>query len=227
MDKNEVIQSIKDFIQTSSGCTFAARLISLWEDAKFRADVFTGPNAKHQVSTFLDAPGDSEVGIMIFPDVQTPEQVADLILALPEPRWKRVKVSWGKHDPKSLLVGLKWVLPDTKYITWAMGMGNLADMPPMRKAPYTAIIVRLRGPGRGHKRLDNLELVTFGDVPTLIEDDEDESIRKANETATKDKKEELLKGHPLSVMPKKIGQVAFALPLEFEDRLFPKSDSQA
>jgi len=223
-----ILDEMQQFIGKETGCTFVARLITYWERAKWRAVVLRSPLDMDYMSAFLSAPG-YEIGLVVLPNLKTTEDVVEFIRSLPEPRWKREKIDWEKSEPKSepqtLLVGLKWILPDPKYITWAMGFGKFADeMPPMRKAPYTAIAVRLGGHWPGKKsiqRIDGRELVTFGDVPTLL-DPRNKNERMKNFETTTENVDDLIKFHATHPMAGQLGAVAFSLPLKFHAELFGK-----
>ena len=223
MNDYKIVKQMKEFIRDSCGCMFAARLVRNWERANWKTAVLSGPDAGKAVTNILQPIDNAEVGLLIFPDIKTPEDVCKLIAELPQPCWKRIEINWEPMiEPKALLVGIQWVLPDPRYVTWAMGMGSFAvEMPPMRRAPFTVIAVRVRG-HRAIKKtithIDGRELVTFGDVPTLLEGDT--KLRDAYFKATKEQKRELLAGHMTEPMSKRLGQVAFSLPLQYRSQLF-------
>lgn len=105
-----------------------------------------------------------------------------------------------------------------------MGFGDFDEMPPTRKSRYTAIALRLKGPRPGRKKgrtVDGKKLVTFGDVPTLL-DPGDKTQHQKNLDSTREQKIARLAGHSSVLLGKTLSEVAFILPGEFRKRLFRK-----
>jgi hypothetical protein len=86
--------------------------------------------------------------VIIFPGVDSQQQIADLINALsssPSARWYWTTQGIEPHPDKSIqLVGLRWVLASGKGVNFVLGFSSLSTMPLTRQSPFTALFLRIR-----------------------------------------------------------------------------------
>jgi hypothetical protein len=179
------------------------------------------------VNTFFkDTLGNGEAAQVILPGIETAEQIVNFTNALcATQQWFCVAYEApGEND--TLLIGLRWFLPDDRHVNWALGFANLDSMPTTRRSPYTALIVRPDGPGKApeiaipkpnearERPLDRGRIpVHLADMETKMTDDE----IKRHWGGTQKRKASLLKGDPLARAAK--AKITFSLPLEFKQAL--------
>jgi hypothetical protein len=87
---------------------------------------------------------------IVFPDINSLDEILDLIRSFcATPSWRCDEIT---ADPsfanEAFLVGLRWFLPDQKYMNYVLGFANLPQMPRTRRAPNTTLMFRTGPPGR-------------------------------------------------------------------------------
>ena len=95
---------------------------------------------------FFDAAaGAKKVGIVVFPQLRTPESVARLLaqIALLE-RWTLSPVAWGKHAQPGVVPLALTFRTQGGLRSDAMGLAPIGTMPATRRACYVAVASRIR-----------------------------------------------------------------------------------
>lgn len=135
-----------------TGCLFAAKLAKTSTDPWVNT-VVTGLTAHEEAYVMIDAAINQAFdrkadGIqVIIPEISTGDALVEFLKQLSSRNgWCLDKIKTEK-DPV-FGVGLRWVFPDDKFVSWILGFSPLASMPVTRRAPFTSIIMRLGGPGR-------------------------------------------------------------------------------
>jgi hypothetical protein len=187
------------------------------------------------IQTFFEGTvGTVEAAQVLLPDVTSAEEIIYLANALcATEKWFCSEVE-SAEKKQTLLIGLRWLLPDENHLNWVLGFANLASMPTTRRAPYTALIVRPGAPGRvpsiaqdkpneaKERRLDR------GRVPVHLADMEtkpkirDENLKALWEVTQKKKREKILNDQVGYAAKAK---VTFSLPLELKPLLNCISDT--
>jgi len=80
--------------------------------------------------------------MLVFPYVQDEASILELVRQVAGlPDWW-----WVEKDPSERLarVGLRWLLPDRKHVSWVLGFAPMPWLPFTRRAPVTALVLRVR-----------------------------------------------------------------------------------
>ena len=131
-----------------TGCLFAARLARKPRQARWlpivQLDALSASDLPEFINTQLDAAAKTHEAIaLIFPDIDDAKGVVALCNALcrdPTGRWYRADV--GEADGVAL-IGLRWVLPSGTSVNHVLGFAPLASAPATRRAPFTALVLRV------------------------------------------------------------------------------------
>jgi len=144
--------------QTS--CLFAARLARKPRQARWlpivQLDALTTPDLAGFLNAQLDAAARSHEAVaLIFPDVETADDVVELCNRLcedPSGRWYRA-TSDASRDVT--LIALRWVLPGGQSVNHVLGFAPLATTPATRRAPFTSLVLRVVGDKRTAARQED------------------------------------------------------------------------
>jgi hypothetical protein len=137
----------------ATGCAFARTFSNPPAPACWASSVVPGREDYDRIAsvvqTFLDGTiGTAEAAQVILPDITKAEEIVQLTNALcATQRWFCSEVECVEKK-QTLLIGLRWLLPDNQHLNWVLGFANLSSMPITRRSPYTALIVRPGAPGR-------------------------------------------------------------------------------
>lgn len=134
--------------QTS--CLFAARLARKPRQARWlpivQLDALTTPDLAEFLNAQLDAAARSHEAIaLIFPDIETADDLVELCNRLcedPSGRWYHA-TSDGVAGADITLIALRWVLPGSQSVNHVLGFAPLATTPATRRAPFTALVLRV------------------------------------------------------------------------------------
>lgn len=171
-DAQVVIQAMRRTISAgSTGCGFAAAHVgSGMGRIEWGAWAGRRPAARTagELSDFFEYAAEHGcAGLAIFPEMREPDELAELLLALPaHPRWRLERVAMRRRprDGVNLLVAWRTAFDDE---TSVLGFAPLGSMPVTRRAPYFALAAW----GGGHDNLldlrENVEpgRVGFPDMP--------------------------------------------------------------
>lgn len=217
------------------GCNFARAFAKRPKDVGIQGITILGntfgPDEIAPLNAFLDgAHLKAEAVLLVFPDVKTLADLTGLIRALcASPRWHCVELTTDDLANKALLLGLRWRLPDDKYINYVLGFASFEEMPRTRHAPYTAMILRTGPTGRapaiaykhGVNPKDDLRAnepppipVHLADMPDLLPTEED--VARVWRQTTQLKGRELT-GDAFSEAAR--AKVTFSLPASARDEL--------
>lgn len=208
-------------------CQYAVKLASQPRDSGLISNVVFGALAHDDIndplSSFLLASArESEAVQIIFPDIDSPQDVVRLINCLcHDPSWRCEEIPWEGGKAETLLLGLRWLLPGREYMSWALGFAPFDSMPFTRRAPFTAIVMRVRGPGKceavmgfdTRPETDGWKAVHLADVPTQLPDDD---VILKYLRLTQHRRDDLLGGELCAAARAK---VAFSLPLDFREQV--------
>jgi hypothetical protein len=134
------------------GCLFAVKLARKPRENRWlpivQLDALSQPNLGEVLNAELDAATENhEAAVIIFPGVDSQEQIADLINALcssPSGRWYWTTAGIEPHPDNAIqLVGLRWVLASGKSVNFVLGFSSLSTMPLTRQSPFTALFLRI------------------------------------------------------------------------------------
>jgi hypothetical protein len=223
----------------ATGCLFAQKFSNPPDPNYWVSSVVPGREDYGKivsvVQTFLESTvGKAEAAQVIFPDIARAEDIIDLTNALcATGKWFCSEVE-SAEAKQTLLIGLRWLLPDEQHLNWVLGFANLDSMPLTRRSPYTALILRPGAPGRvpsiaqdkpnevKERRLDR------GKIPVHLADMEtqskirDESL-KGMWGATQRKKKERIANDQMGHAAK--AKITFSIPLELKPLLTCISDT--
>jgi hypothetical protein len=220
----------------NSGCLFARILAFVPNVGKWKTVIVRRafsddtPSVLHD---FLSSQiGVSEAVTFLFPGVRTPEEILRLIGTLCiHPNWHCVELISESKASETILVGLRWVpsLTESNLVNWIIGFSDIASMPPTRKAPHTAIVIRIGAPGKNagirrgdpkepkHRKKENDRIpVHVADVsvfPPL------KSEKKLVELWNKTVEEKQRRLGDSQVAEAARAKVTFSLPKEFQSRI--------
>jgi hypothetical protein len=189
------------------------------------------------IQTFLESTVETaEAAQVILPDVTSAEEIIHLTNALcATKKWFCSEVQ-STENKQTLLIGLRWLVPDELHLNWVLGFANLESMPATRRAPYTTLVVRPGAPGRvpsiaqdkpteiKERRLDR------GRIPVHLADMEtrpkirDENLKALWQVTQKKKIEKITNDHVGYAAKAKI---TFSLPRELKTSLNCISDTIA
>lgn len=194
------------FRQELAGCAFAASL------QRGRRVVFAAiePSAVDEVGAFFDASAASgHVGVAVFPDLRTADQVALLVSELSaSPRWKASVVPWRHHAQANVApLALRF---ETRggLMSDAMGFAPLGTMPATRRAPYVAVAAWAGGVANTIMRVPSDGSIGFVNGPHPSPDDVEAHRRLL--TQSDEKTRAILSRPPEDVVW--LRKVAFLLP---------------
>jgi len=204
-----------------TACQFAAVLASKYESAGWQSVVFPergdqsdlGRRA-HDVLT--NAEGHAEIVQLLFPYVTDEIQLVNLINDLcHNEHWYWEKI--GDPSDDSVLVGLRWLLATGKHVSWNVGFGPFASLPFTRRAPFTAILVRVNSFKRTANPPDKSGLIPvhLADMDDLLPSD---SARFALNEKTRTAKTNYLKGELIDAAR---ARVTFRVPSPYSVDLCP------
>lgn len=193
-------------IGSQTGCLFASKLAKSKEDKWINA-VVTGLPDHEEAYLMIDSAVDQAFnnnaeGIqVIMPELTDSDRLVEFLRRISmRTNWQIQQIS---ENPATVIpVGLRWIFPDSSYVSWVLGFAPLDSMPITRRAPFASIIMRLGGPGRcpiiaGHaeRKIDE----SIGILPVHLADlndglKTDDQVRKYW-AGTRNQKEEILAGH--------------------------------
>ena len=133
-----------------TACLFAARLARKPRQARWlpivHLDGLTSPDLPQFLNGQLDtAARTHEAVALIFPDIETAEGIVALcnhLCADPSGRWYRARLDTEQADGMSL-IALRWILPADGHVSHVLGFAPLATAPMTRRAPFTALVLRV------------------------------------------------------------------------------------
>lgn len=195
-----------------TGCHFATKLARSPAESGLLSVAYLDSPSEAMVESFeallLDAPAAFEAVQFILPRVQSPEDAIQLLSNLgAHPRWYTTSIPNEQGDED--LVGLRWRLPGGRYVSWVLGFAPLETMPFTRRAPYTALFMRMKAPefhDPDRPTEDDLLAVHLADVPHRLSS---ESLLQKWWRNTRQTKTELLAGELTSAAR---ARVTFSLP---------------
>lgn len=143
------------------GCLFAVRLSKNPREHGWLPIVYTGavgPDLGAFLNTQLDpAIATHEAAAVIFPHVNTDEEIVELVNCLcadPSGRWYHT-TEIDEAESVSRLIHLRWVLPTNEHVNYALGFADTDRMPLTRRAPFTALFLRVKGEKRTPEHREN------------------------------------------------------------------------
>lgn len=145
----------------ATGCYFAARFSK--HPASSGIETFSIPHAlsRTDLAKFLNeildlAASQREAALIMFPDVFGPHDIVTLINALcADSRWYWADQREDGQPDTSTLVGLRWKLPGGDSVNHVLGFAEIDSMPLTRRAPITALVMRIRDDKRTGKKKEN------------------------------------------------------------------------
>jgi hypothetical protein len=217
-----------DWIQsTQPGCLFATHLARHRSKAGWMPVVMPRRLSDEQFNQNLDQilapPPTAEMVMIVFPWVETPEELVDVIAQICAcSDWSLVDpISLDGEGPDEVLVGLRWALPSGEAESWVLGFAPFDFMPFTRRGPYAAIVMRPLDPPDWQKRPEpDLIPVHLAQVPHFFGERgayQGEIWRETERTRS-----ELLGGE-LTHAAK--ARVSFVFPRRLADRLLSKVPS--
>jgi hypothetical protein len=139
----------------NTGCLFAAFLAkgtdtsAWWRPSIYAEELLTDGLAAKVENDLIEAAKQFESAQLVFPSVRSAEQVAKLLALLCRGgRMFCQEVVDPNGNSKVLQLGIRFCLPDEKHVSNVMAFANLDTMPATRRAPVTALVLRLGAPGR-------------------------------------------------------------------------------
>ena len=234
-DKNDLVRNYDHLVGeiflnwVSAGqtaCLFAARLARKPRQARWLpivvVDGLTNADLPAFLNTQLDAAARSHEAVaLIFPDIETAEDVVALsncLCADATGRWYRAACAdAGATD--LALIGLRWILPGGASVNHVLGFAPLDTSPVTRRAPFTALVLRVIDQKRTPSREEDGRVqVHLADLDSAIHPQE---LHDRVWQATQQKK-------ALFVEPQLAAgaraRVTFSVPVNLGSRLAPVRD---
>ena len=138
--------------QGATGCVFAQRRARDPEAAQWLGVVLNSPPEGKDLDglqSILQAASDAQAILLVFPSATTIEQVESIVEACHEhPAWfcEVIPKKDGVDHDEYVEVGIRWLLPNTRYRSEAIGFGPFEEFPVTRRAPVTALALRTHPP---------------------------------------------------------------------------------
>lgn len=198
-DKNDLLNKKTHFISEiffdwiksgQLGCLFAVSLANRasstsaeeqsrvgWATIVVSPEMFSSDDFAASLTDELDALAQtSQVVQVIIPHVTDEMTIVAMVNRLcAHPRWYWTEIPWSdSDDPQWKLVGLRWMLPDDKHVNQVLGFASIESAPLTRRAPFTAMMLRLVPQKREQKRKyeDNRLVVHLADMDSLLKNQE-------------------------------------------------------
>lgn len=201
-----------------TACQFASVLSTKYERAGWQSVVVPSrcqPTilVDHVDSLLAAAQDHAEIVQLVFPYVVTPESLVELIHDLcVGPNWYWEEID---GDDEAVLVGLRWLLPTGRHVSWNVGFGPFDFLPFTRRGPFTAVLVRVSP----IKRTSNSPDV-YGRTPVHLADMDDllpsDKVRTALNEKTRAAKTDYLAGEMIDAAR---ARVTFRIPGHLRSRL--------
>lgn len=142
--------------QGATGCVFAQRRSMSPDHAQWLGIRVNSPPEQRELDglqSVLEAASDPQAILLAFPEAVTLESVGELVSAFHEhPAWACETVPKNAVQPDGFQeVGIRWLLPHSKYRSEAIGFGPFEEFPVTRQAPVTALAFRTHPPTEPEK----------------------------------------------------------------------------
>lgn len=236
-DTDELIENRPELIpliqrhwltRNQTGCLFATALAGKEDQSSWYDEVFldtANEPAYEKLNAAITGLSDKAQAIqVILPTLITPTDICRFLSTLClDKQWylSRIPSKEKKTNPV-MEVGLRWHLVGGQFVSWVLGFAPFDSMPFTRRAPFTAIIWRTKGPGRCPKIVypekdrpiddaSGLRSVHLADLPDGLSKDEQVI---AWWQRTEEGKEDLLATDELRSVA--LAKVTFAFPGDFE-----------
>ncbi|MDA2933380.1 hypothetical protein MYX82_03450 [Acidobacteria bacterium AH-259-D05] len=174
------------------------------------------PNLAERINAILiETCTISEGVLLIFPGIETAEDLVCLINKLCEDElWSWTRIPW-EGDEKFCLVGLRWLLPSGKSVNHVLGFSSLPSMPITRRAPFTALVLRVRDKKRtqAKQRENDRTPVHLADMKSPFE------IKNTHDVIWRLTEEYKSKIIEPEMVPTARARITFSLPLELMEHL--------
>lgn len=134
------------FTAGQTGCQYASNLAGPQQADLWAAQVLPEHLDDSVFRLVIDS-ATSQLGVagilmLVFPYVKDEAGILELVRQVAcLPDWW-----WVEKDPMDRLarVGLRWLLPDGKHVSWVLGFAPMPWLPFTRRAPVTALVLRVR-----------------------------------------------------------------------------------
>lgn len=158
----DIFRSWVSYGQTS--CSFAKKLAVHFDDSQWllcvEREAETTSGIGETLCVRLDAAAPQYEAVQfIFPDIETPEQIAHLVnnLCISD-RWYLSDRDQGIPPEGSRLVSLRWILPSNKSVNHVLGFAPFATTPLTRRAPFVSLALRVHDELRAIKPINERKL---------------------------------------------------------------------
>ena len=144
-DSRWVDMAREGIAQGSTGCLFAKNRATGREPAQtWVTTTLDWPLQEHAIEDMQQLLKSSNVaqGVMIVvPKITTPSDLAELFTRLEHSNhWHLVELD--SQDPDEALIGLRWPLPGTKFVSEVLVLGPIEGLPQTRQLPVTTLVFR-------------------------------------------------------------------------------------
>lgn len=144
-----------------TGCVFASSFASKGIDGRIVFSTIPSPGSEEllDIDAQLEACGrESRAACLVFPSVNTLEQLGELLSLLD--RSRRWRVREHSRDARGVLIIVEW-RTETEEWSRSMGLAPMMNMPTTRRAPHVALAL-WPGPAKKKKK----SWVGFIDMPS-------------------------------------------------------------
>lgn len=207
--------------QGATSCVFAQRRSRNAGEAQWlgiRVNTPPEPRELDGLQAILEAASDPQAVLLVFPHATSTADLVDIVASLAaHDSWECELVP--REDQQSdghSEVGVRWLLPHSKYRSEALGFGPIDCLPVTRRAPVTALTFRTHPPASPEKN----NRVHLAQMPF-----DDLELEKRNQfwVRTQEQKADLLNGDLLHAARARVSwrlptEDVQALGLEFRDK---------
>lgn len=140
--------------QGATGCRFAQHRARHADAAQWLSIVVPVPlttDVVNELQRILESAADAQAVQLLFPTAKTIESLASIVACLARhPGWAFLEI---EHDPPaeddtSVLIGLRWNVPNSVYKSEVLAFGPFDDQPFTRQAPVTTLTLRTHPPAK-------------------------------------------------------------------------------
>lgn len=175
------------------GCQFAVKIAhevpgtsDLWATRIIPEQTFGPARLRRLVDTYIRSTNKEAIAIL-FPGLTDELGIVHLINTLIEDsNWAWEEIENTVDD--TLLVGLRWQVPDTQSKSWALGFASYGQMPLTRRSPVTAIMLKVT-PSKRCPGGDDIDPAHLADLPPYFND---ESVEPQTWEKTRQYKQKIL-----------------------------------
>ena len=135
--------------QGATGCRFAQHRAKHAQESQFLSIILQRPLQEHMLldlQEILLSSADAQAVLLLVPSISHPSELATLLRTFNESDYWNLDIL--KNTTEEVLVGLRWPIPSTLYVSEVLGFGPFDCLPVTRRAPICVLALRTHPPQR-------------------------------------------------------------------------------